>query len=133
MEAIPVLAIIFSFVMGVVYMQNKGKEQRERLRLLDEAIRRGQLDDQMRSELMSGFNGKRRRHSRQGGFRLSRLSFGVGWLAMFIGVGLLFVDEPEAFTAGCVVSGIGFALVTLPLAMRELDMRDREAAQRQNT
>lgn len=125
MDAIPALAIIFPFVLAVVYIQNKSKENREKLRLLEEAIRGGHLDEQMKADLMHGLVGRRRpqRH-----FKLSRLLFGIGWLALFVGIGIMIADDRHSFTAGCIVSAIGFGLVTMPLAYRELDSRHRQAS-----
>lgn len=126
MDAIPALAIIFPFILAVVYIQNKSKENREKLRLLEEAIRGGHLDEQMRADLMYGLAGKRRPRRERSPFNLSRLLFGLGWMALFVGVGLLFAGDRDMFTGGCIVSGIGFGFVTMPLAYRELDSRHRQ-------
>lgn len=135
MEAIPILGIIFLFVYGVIHIDNRKKERQQRLRILEEAVRTGQLDEQMRAEIVAGLSGRARKqeamqahaahvaaHKDQSGW--GKLFFTIGWLGLFAGIGMLIAHENEdMLVAGCVMTGASFALVTLPLAWRELEAK----------
>jgi hypothetical protein len=61
---------------------------------------------------------------RGGGFRLSYIPFSLGWLGLFAGGGLaLLGNGPSAPTAGLVTLVASFAVLTLPMALRELTRR----------
>ena len=42
---------------------------------------------------------------------------------MFLGIGLLLADDRDLFIGGSILSAVGFALITLPIAFRELESR----------
>jgi hypothetical protein len=127
---ISILALIFFFVVFITGMQTRAKERRERLRIIEEAIRSGNLEPQAQDELVQELTGRRiRRHDLQPrpAWNPSRLLFGLGWLGLFVGVGVLIVGgvigEDEALAAGGIISAISFGVMSLPMAMRELDRK----------
>ena len=129
------LVVIFVFVSVMVASQNRAKERREKLRIIEDAIRSGNLDAATKQELVAELTGRRPEaagrpvprpvEGRRSGW--ARLSFAVGWLTLFLGIGFLCVDEREMFFAGSLLAVIGFGFVSLPLALRELD-RERAGA-----
>jgi hypothetical protein len=122
-------AFVFAFVIVLTLIQNRAKERRERLRVIEDAIRGGHLDPAMRQELVGELTGRspERRRAEQGTRPgLGRILFGLGWLMMCLGIGLMFVNDRDAETASAPVAAVGFALVSLPFALRELE-RGRSA------
>ncbi len=101
------------------------KDRRDRLRILEDAIRDGKLDDATREALLQGLvrdrEDRHRGGRRRGGF--GRLVFALGWMAMVSGVGLFTIGEPDSTEAGVFFVVLGFGMVTLPMALREYDRR----------
>lgn len=122
-------------LISLVTIWQKDRRLREQARfdLLRAALQHPQLDEATRVELLRRVAGGHRLDLPKLTAVLRTLWFGAGWL-MFVGASgflfLAFVDvidiwqvEPVAATA---VSG--FAMLTLPLGLRELHRRDRVAA-----
>ncbi|MBM4060938.1 MAG: hypothetical protein FJ265_07555 [Planctomycetes bacterium] len=126
---LPVIALIVGLL---VARSGRGHALRmKRLQVLQEALRHPQLDDATRRELLAVLGQEHRRGSAG---RLARFGYaaflGVSWL-MFVagGAGWIyseFVDlrwrDAEPFI---VLTIAGFALLTLPVAVRELLGRGR--------
>lgn len=135
---VSVLVVIFAFVVAMTITQNRAKERRERLKVLEEAIRSGNLDPAMKQELVGELTGKRpeapkpapqpgsseRHHG-----PWARLAFGAGWLGLFLGIGLMSMDQRDTWEAGIAITALGFAFVTLPIALREFE-RERSRSGR---
>lgn len=125
------LTLIFAFIVAMVLVQNRAKERRERLRVIEEAIRDGHMDPATRQDLVAELTGRRppapqTPANAQAG-RRTRWVFGAGWLGMCLGGGLMMAGDRDAWEAGVVIIAIGFALVSLPLALREFE-RERGRA-----
>lgn len=92
------------------------RESSRRMELIEKALQSGQLDPDMRRELAKALK------PATGG--LSKLIFSAGWLGIFGFGTMLALDPPrqEFFVAlfGLVMS---FGVVTLPLALREVEAR----------
>jgi hypothetical protein len=125
---VSILAVIFVFVTAMTISQNRAKERRERLRVIEEALRSGNLDAGEKQELMSQLTGRRPRRRetehepRHAG---AKFVFGIGWLGLFTGIALMTMGGDEPFQAGVFTAALSFALVSLPLALRELDGRQK--------
>ncbi len=120
------LGMIFGFIFFMNLLQNRAKERKERLRVLEGAIRSGNLDAQTQQDLMEGLAGGRRRRHRPAATApqpRGRYLYGLGWLGMFVGIGLMLVGDRDVFEAGIIVTAISFGVVTLPFAMREFEQR----------
>lgn len=125
----PTLIVVFLFVGVIVMAQNRAKEKREKLRILEDALRSGHLDEVTKAELVGELTGRRRepRHAEPAaspaprGSTIGRLLFGLGWLGMILGVGFLLSDNRDLMEAGVIVASIALGLMTLPLAVREYD------------
>jgi len=123
-------------VLFVSWMWKAGKNEHElrvaRLQALQEALRHPALDEQTRLDLTRLLAENYRRENRTVGERLGRwvqvgqvLLMAIGWLLLIGGIGFWIAGEafgmPSRSTEPAVASTIvGAALVTLPLAMREL-------------
>ena len=141
MEAAPLLAMIFAFVLVITVVGNRAKERRERLRILEEQLRAGNLDAAAQQRAVAELTP---RHGRSpvpppapaapppavrpftAG---SRFVFALGWIAIFLGLALMFSGGRDEAEAGTILAPLGFAFVTLPIALRELesDRRRRSA------
>ena len=134
---VPVLLIIFGFIAAMTVFQNRAKERRDRLKVLEEAIRSGNLDPAMKQELVGELTGRKpgqasgpqpapsaERHG-----TLARIAFAGGWLGLFLGIGLIAMDDRDGYEAGVVIAAISFAFVTLPIAIKELE-RERPRGRR---
>jgi hypothetical protein len=130
-----VVAVIglFLMVIAIVWIGTRYKYKSERLRTIQMAIQAGQLDENTRQALREILAPNVLQRSRDGllvssGRLLSRLLFVVGWLTMVIG-GVLFAGmivmggSAQDIEGAGIATAVGFGLVTLPIAMRELDAR----------
>lgn len=110
------MAVIFGFILFGGMIQSWQKHRRDKLKILEEAIRSGNVDPETKRTIIESLHGQTSR---------MRMMFGVGWVGLFVGVGLLISDERDLIAPGAIVSAVGFALVTLPIAYRELEARRR--------
>ena len=144
----PTLIVVFLFVVVIILIQNKAKERQNRLKVLEEALKNGNLDENTRQELVNALSDRpvhRKRSEpaaatpqptptapaeapkRSGG---ARFLFAIGWLALFTGIALIAMDDHDTWEAGIMVAFSGFALMSLPIAVRELDREKPEKSSR---
>jgi hypothetical protein len=111
-----VLAIGVPVIMGIVYALSGGARlQKQRLQLIEKTLERQDLSAAERQELV--------RSLAQGTPRNSRL-FVTGWLGLLVGIAWLLTEPGHPnFTVAVILTALGFGLVTLPLAQREIDRR----------
>ena len=128
-SAFVILSLIFGFVILMNLVQARAKDKRERFRLIEAAIRSGNLDPDTKQDLVKGLTGRRPWHGAKEGPGL-KFVFALGWLGLFVGGALMSVDR-GAFEAGVVICALSFGVVTLPFAMRELEGR-RQARDARN-
>lgn len=104
-------AAIVAIAVPLIYF--RWRDRQRRLELLHEALRNPNLLPDVQRELVRALRPPR-----------ARLPFVAGWFGLFGGIGWLCTDpRGDAFSAAVVVTVAAFALVTLPLALRELDAR----------
>jgi len=123
-----ILLIIFGFIAVMSISQNRAKERKERLRVIEEAIRSGNLGPDAQQDLVTELTGRRRPRPAPAvpsPAARGRFLFGLGWLGMFLGIGLMAIGDRDTFEPGAVIAAISFGFVSLPLAIRELDNRRR--------
>ena len=100
-------------------LTEKDKRRRKRLEILEEALKRGDMDRELRAEVVDML-----RSEGAGRPRWRHLSFTVGWFGLFAaGALLLFRGDWGTEEAGWITLIGSMALVTLPLALKELDAR----------
>ena len=129
MEPVGLLTLIFGFIALMTITQNRAKERKERLRVIEDAIKNGNLEPDVKQELVGELTGRRphrrRPHVVPGPEIRGKFVFGIGWLGLFTGIGLMLMGERDVFEAGCLMTALSFGVVSLPLALRELDARKR--------
>lgn len=110
--------------------------KRQRLQVIQRAMESRDLDDLSRRSILDVLASDAERHRklraealRVAGVVAKRVLFIVGWLTLVIGGtalgGMLAFGSPNRYDlfGATIAIGVGFALVSLPLAMRELDAR----------
>ncbi len=103
----------------------RDKRRRKQLEILEEALKRGDMNADIRREVVAMLRSDR------GGFHWSHIPFGLGWLGLFAGGGLaLLGNGPSAPTAGFTMLVASFAVITLPMAIREMTRRAPDSVSR---
>ena len=103
----------------VLKSSGRGKERQKRLEILEEALRSGDMDPQLRREVVGVLKSEQSR-----GFSWMHVSFSLGWIGLFVGGGLLFMGHSRAHELGGWLTLLAsLAIVTLPLAIKELEAR----------
>jgi hypothetical protein len=131
---IPVVGIVFGTMYLFARLRAAEKEREQKVRMIEEVLKAPQVDPQVRDALLAQLQGKpqwqveREMHLAQHGHgSWAKFLFTLGWLGLFVGLGVLVAglvgDEPDMIMGGMVVGLIAFGLVTLPIAMREVEAR----------
>ena len=126
------LLTIATIVLGASVVARVAAHKRRALELKHETYRcmleSGQIERHVLEQIIAGIEGRRLPRSWPGtmspGF-LSRLSFLVGWLSIFVGIGLAIAAQMQRFdrdlmTAAGIVGLAGLGLASLPMAWREV-------------
>ncbi len=133
-EAFMMFVVMASSV-GIVAMLLRHKHRTERLRTIQKAIDAGNIDETTRRSILEALATDARnaqamwRSSAQAVVRGARnLMFLVGWLTFTIGgvvlLGMLLFGASRYDVQGATIAtAIGFGLVSLPMALRELESR----------
>ncbi len=120
MEAVLFLVfIVFLFILGGSAVSAWQRHKKDKLRILEEAMRNDQVDPETKRRIIESIQ------SPNTAVTGARLLFGLGWIAFFLGIGLMLAGQRDLFEGGAILSAIGFGLVTLPMAFREIDARKR--------
>ncbi len=111
------LAVALPCVAMVVYvLSGPGRERKRRLQVIELALQRQDLTPAERQPLLQALAEPPRP-------RWAPVMV-VGWLATCVGGGFLLTGPAgDEFTIGVLVTALGFGLVTLPYAFRELERR----------
>ncbi|MEO0478553.1 MAG: hypothetical protein AAF196_03645 [Planctomycetota bacterium] len=119
--------VIFGFILALVWMSNRTKERQNRLRVLEQALRSGALTAQQQRDLADELAGRPRR---SGIPFFSRAAFVLGWLGLFVAGGFILYEELDSprdscdyDTVGFLVAAGSFAVLSLPIALREFERR----------
>lgn len=127
MELTFILIPIFVFVLLKIILDQRSQARSENVRLLEEALKSPQVDRPTLEALTFQLTGKRAAR-REGSSGFMAFLLAIGWIALFTGIALFAVgqtihDGEGLFVAGTIVGIIGFAFVTYPFALRELESR----------
>ncbi len=107
-------------VLGFTVVRGRLALQRQRYRVVEMALQHPAVDRETQRQLLevvaqpTGLFGRL--------FR-PRTVATLGWLGMFIGLGCLASGDRDAEAAGPVIALISLGVLSLPLALRELDAR----------
>lgn len=126
--AIPILLVMFTFVVVLVWLTNRAKERLARLNLLEQVLRDPANDNATRQEALRGLD---RSAVIMGPWRqwlrtnlVPRRVFGVLAWGLIVGGGItLAIGAQYDFEAGVGTLVTGLALLALPQVMRELEAR----------
>ena len=133
-----ILTVIFVFAFFMRWMDVMAKDRQARMKLLEEAVKAGNLDEDVRHELVAAVTGRRSRRHKQApppaappsphrATFFERFFMFVGWMAFLVGAAILTWglsdDCGELVLAGMITGLGGFALVTYPFVIRELESR----------
>ena len=116
---------------GVLFAVIRSRERKERLRVMEKALHSNQLDDETRRSIAHSLSGEARRDRPlwlvslyQGVVYLCRHAvFVCGWIGMFVGAALMIISDGEMFASGVMTALTSFGIVTVPMALREMEVR----------
>ena len=130
-----VMFSVFLLIGAATWMGHRAKLKHKRLQVIEKALESPMLDDLTRRSLLDALGAEDRNSSawtRALGQHLTflgrNLLFLVGWMTMFVGAAFWLVnttidDDRYSAQGGMIATIVGFGLVTLPMALRELDRR----------
>lgn len=130
-EEVVTLVIIFMFILAVIVLAHRSKARQARFRLVERALQEGNLDEATRAQLLDSVSapGWAGILQQQIAFLARHAVFVLGWLGIFTGLGVVawggIESEDHAMGIGVVVALISFGVVTVPLALREIQGRSR--------
>lgn len=138
--------IVLGFVLIKHWLDSRTKQASERLRVLEDALKRGNLDDVTREELVEALTGRRVKRSPAGvpmsvannsSSVLMKIVAFVGWISFCLGMALVIVVNntrgyPDLEVPATILSCVGFGLVTFPFVIRELQNSPRRHAGEHN-
>lgn len=126
MESIlSIFALVFLYQLSKSHLEQRSKERQQRVEALEQALANPSIDRATLQQLAQQLTGAKAPTppSRSGYAWL----LGIGWLTLFTGIGVWMIGmmtaSQEAAAGGVFVVLIGFALVTYPFALRELESR----------
>ena len=130
-EKIITLMLVFTFVLLVIGLSIWSKHKHARFKLIEKALESTSLDEESRKQLLDGLtsSGWVALLQQQFTFLARNVVFVCGWLGIFTGIGMASWgganDIEELLGIGLLVGFIGLGVVTVPLALRELQDRRR--------
>jgi len=121
---IVIVAIVFVFVYLRSRVVAHERTQKRKIELVERALESGVLDQATKRELVQAITGRAPR-------RGTHWLFLLGWIGLFVGVALVIlgVDNDDLWPAAIVVTCVSFAVLTIPIASRELHARAHTEAE----
>jgi len=126
MDLAVILIPIFVFVLLKIVLEHRAQARSDNVRLLEEALKSPHVDRQTLENLTWQLTGKRAIRDR-GPSRFLATVLAIGWMALFVGIGMWIsggiMRDQSVVVVGIITAVIGFGLVTYPFALRELEAR----------
>ncbi len=125
------MMMVFTFVILIIGMSIFSKHKQARFKLIERALQAESLDDTTRKQLIDGLtsSGWMSTLQQQLTFLARNGIFVIGWLGIFTGLGMAAWGgadgDEDILGGGLLMSFISFGIVTVPLALRELQARNR--------
>ena len=128
-----IFVLLVGGVFGLVSMRNKARS--DELKIIQRTLESGKMDEESRRNLVELLAAGQRRNNqawdllRVNASRVVQTIVAVGgWLTLVIGtavlIGMLVIGANQYDLFGAFIAvGVGFGLVTLPMALREIDAR----------
>ncbi len=136
MNEAEVLALVLSlglpFVLAIILLSQRYYGRQRRLEVMQRALESDRLDADTKARLLEALAPPRSEWlqalSGQLAWFARNLVFVAGWITMFTGLGIWIAAEVWGWRnadadAGLIAAFVGFALVSLPLALAELERR----------
>lgn len=134
-ETMLFLMALFGAITIWTWLAHHSKVKQKRLEVIQRAIESGNLDEATRRTILDALTGEGRQNSewaralaQQLAFVARNLLFVLGWLTMFVGAGCWLAGEMFGWgrwdvQPAVIATFVGLGLVTVPVAMRELEVR----------
>ena len=125
------MVLVFGFVLAIISLALWSKHKQARFKLIEKALESTSLDEESRKQLLDGLtsSGWVALLQQQFTFLARNAIFVVGWLGIFTGIGMASWgganDTEELLGIGLLVGFVSLGLVTIPMALRELQTRRR--------
>lgn len=128
-----ILILLVGGVLGWVGMRTKARS--EELKIIERTLESGKMDEASRQRLVELLTDARRRDNeawqiiRANASKVALTIVAIaGWLTFVIGVAVLIGavlagSSSYEISYSVIAIGVGFGLITLPMAMREIDAR----------
>lgn len=128
MEVVLIVVVVFGASIILSMINQRQKRVSENTKLLEQALKNPALDRATLETLTYQLTGKQPLRNAPRGNGFLALILGLGWIALFTGIGLLIGANVSSYDrdmdmAGWIVGLIGFGLVSYPFALRELEAR----------
>ena len=111
------------------WMSNRAEIRTKRLEVMERALQ-SDIPDHERREVLDVLHKELGKDRKEGPGFYERLKganraflFVIGWLGIFVGAGMMMMQDRQIFEAGVIVCCAGLGVATLPLALRELQLR----------
>ena len=118
-----IVTLSFAFLYLVMRLHSRDREQQRRAVLVEKALESGAIDDATKRELLDAVTRRSSRRTTPSPHPLLML----GWLGLFVGGGMMIIaTEPSSrdlWKPAVLVTLISFGVMSLPIAMRELQAR----------
>lgn len=130
-EEIFVVMMVLTFLLLIIGMSISSKHRQARYKLIEKALQAQNLDDATRKQLIDGLTatGWMSTLQQQLTFLARNAMFVIGWLGIFAGLGMAAWGgadgDEDILGGGLLMSFLSFGVVTVPLALRELQARRR--------
>ncbi len=127
MELLYIFVPIFVYAIAKTAIEHRTRAREQNVRLLEEALKSPHIDRPTLESLTYQLTGHRARPA--SGSKFLAIVLAVGWLAVFTGIAMWIAGATmgsgyrDLIVGGIVTGVVGFALVTYPFALRELESR----------
>ena len=111
--AVAIVVAALTGILVLVHLLQRGRQERRRFELMEAALRNPSLSPETQRDLVRAMTPTR-----------GRLLFTLGWFGLFGGIGWMCSDpHPSEMQSAIIITVVSFAMLTLPIAMRELEAR----------
>jgi hypothetical protein len=111
--------LFFLFLLAATALKIFERLNRDRLQVIQEALRDQNLDEASRRDLVAELS-RSRGSTIQATGGLGKLAYAAGWICLCIGAGLFFESDGQEDGALAVLAS-GLGLLSLPIVLREFD------------
>lgn len=111
--------VFFLFLLAALALKIFERQNRDRLQVIQEALRDQNLDEVSRRELVAELS-RSRGSKAKANWGLGKLVYASGWVSLCVGVGL-FLESGGNEDGAYSMFFLGLGLMSLPIVLREFD------------